>query len=373
VRDDGQVPTLTYQPDQKVVGWARQILGGGFGGGDAVVESVTTIPGNDGSGQYLDSSGRDEVWVSVKRTVNNATVRWIEVFEKLHDDQEDLQETAFQVDAGLTLNGVGGVVETITGITAADPAVVTSAAHTRTNGETIRVVGVKGFQKDTGSLDSENNAILETGVNGKLFKVANKTTNTYELTDVDGADLDASEFTAYGSGGETREVATTVSGLDHLEGEVVKVYGDGAWQDDKTVSSGTITPSTGASVFHIGLGYEHKWQSLRIAFGSQQGTSVSEFKTMQDATLVLMETMEGSIKVGVLDADGQGSFTVLNLRDTISEGQVPLFTGEVDLSLDDTAFDPDGRLVLKGTTGPCTILGVAPDLAVNEVTSVQSG
>jgi hypothetical protein len=373
VRDDGQVPTLTYQPDQKVVGWARQILGGGFGGGDAVVESVTTIPGNDGSGQYLDSSGRDEVWVSVKRTVNSATVRWIEVFEKLHDDQEDLQETAFQVDAGLTLNGVGGVVETITGITVADPAVVTSAGHTRTNGETIRIVNVQGFQKDTGNLDSENNAILESGVNGKLFKVANKATNTYELTDVDGADLDASEFTAYGSGGETREVATTISGLDHLEGEVVKVYGDGAWQDDKTVSSGTITPATGASVFHIGLEYEHKWQSLRIAFGSQQGTSVSEFKSMQDSTLVLMETMEGSIKVGVLDADGQGSFTEVNLRDTISEGQVPLFTGEVDLSLDDTAFDPDGRLVLKGTTGPCTILGVAPDLAVNEVTSVQSG
>jgi hypothetical protein len=49
-----------------------------------------------------------------------------------------------------------------------------------------------------------------------------------------------------------------------------------------------------------------------------------------------------------------------------------LFTGEADLSLDDTAFDPDARLVLKGTTGPCTILGVAPDLSVNEVTSVQA-
>jgi hypothetical protein len=44
---------------------------------------------------------------------------------------------------------------------------------------------------------------------------------------------------------------TSISGLDHLEGETVSILGDGAVQPSKTVSSGAITLSEAASVVQV--------------------------------------------------------------------------------------------------------------------------
>jgi hypothetical protein len=119
-RADGQIACMTYRRDQDVVGWSRQILGGGFEGGHAMVESVAVIPGRDGPGQVFDSSDRDEVWLSVKRTIGGIARRYIEVLERAFagpssDDYADTadweqavlaaQHDAFYVDCGLTYDG----------------------------------------------------------------------------------------------------------------------------------------------------------------------------------------------------------------------------------------------------------------------------
>ena len=78
VRGDGQLPAMTFRRQEDVVGWARHIIGGSFGSGDSVVESVAVIAGANGAGQNHDSTSRDEVWIQVKRTINSATVRYIE-------------------------------------------------------------------------------------------------------------------------------------------------------------------------------------------------------------------------------------------------------------------------------------------------------
>ena len=84
------------------------------GSGHAVVESVTVIPGADGSGQTKDSSERDEVWLIVKRTINGATVRYIEFLE-LDYTTGDAQEDAYYVDSMLTYDGT--VTTSLTGLT----------------------------------------------------------------------------------------------------------------------------------------------------------------------------------------------------------------------------------------------------------------
>uniref|UniRef100_A0A6M3MCC1 Putative tail tubular protein n=1 Tax=viral metagenome TaxID=1070528 RepID=A0A6M3MCC1_9ZZZZ len=81
---------------------------------------------------------------------------------------------------------------TITGITAADPAVVTAAAHGLSNGDTILIEDVVGM----------------TEVNDTRFLVADKTTDTFELTTEAGVDVDASAYTAYASGGTATQVDT---------------------------------------------------------------------------------------------------------------------------------------------------------------------
>jgi hypothetical protein len=349
VREDGQVPTLTYQPEQTVVGWARQIHGGSFAGGNAVVESVAVIPGQNGSGQFKNSIDRFEVWVSVKLTINGSTVRYIECLEGAYTGDEDLQQDAFYVDSGLTLDNP----VTITGITQADPGVVTTATvHGFVNADFVRIVRVVGMSE----------------VDGVTFKVANVTSNTFELTDWDDVAVDTSGYGAYAAGGEVRKTVTALSGLGHLEGETVKVFADGAVQVDQVVASGAITLEEAASVVHVGLAYPWTWKSLKLAYGAELGTAVGQPKNISDITLVLLETADGSITASTVDSDGVNVSSALDLRkaDAVDGDAVPLYTGEQLLGLV-AGYDQDLRLLLTGSEpSPCTVLAVMVELETEE-------
>ena len=417
VREDGQVPTLTYQPEQSVIGWARQILGGSFEGGNAVVESVASIPGQNGSGQFKDSSGRFEVWVAVKRDINGSTVRYIECLEKLFNGSEDLQQDAFYVDSGLTLDNP----VTISGATKANPVVITATSHGFSDGDDVRIVRVKGmtelnaqsfkiFEALTNSFElaqttganvtgatKANPCVitapahgLSTGDEVAFFNVGGMTElngNGYTITKIDadsfsldGIDssayttytsagtvhlaIDGSAYTTYAANGEARKKVSSVSGLSHLEGETVKVFADGAVQTDKTVSSGAITLDDAASMVHVGLEYEHRWKSLKLAYGGQNGSAIGKPKNIADVILVLMETAEGALSIATVDSDGENTFTELDLRDAtdIDGDPVPFFTGEVRLGVA-AGYDQDIRLVIKGTAPvPSSMLGISPEL-----------
>jgi len=89
----------------------------------------------------------------------------------------------------------GAILEankTITGITQANPGVVTSASHGFSNGDTVVISGVVGM----------------TQVNGKRFTVASVATNTFQLKDIDGANVNTTSYTAYSSGGIANRVYT---------------------------------------------------------------------------------------------------------------------------------------------------------------------
>ncbi len=77
------------------------------------------------------------------------------------------------------------VQATVTGATVADPVVVTAAAHGFLDGDSIKITDVVGM----------------TDINDTVYLVSSKTTNTFELTDIEGNDIDGSAFTAYTSGG----------------------------------------------------------------------------------------------------------------------------------------------------------------------------
>ena len=83
----------------------------------------------------------------------------------------------------------------ITAITKANPAVVTSSSHGFLNGEEVYISGVVGMVE----------------VNNKAFKVADKTTNTFELQDMSSTDVNSSSYTTYASGGTAERVYTVTS------------------------------------------------------------------------------------------------------------------------------------------------------------------
>lgn len=93
VRNDGTLLGLTFDKDQQVYSWHPHTMGGSYMGGPAVVECVSTIP--------APTADRDELWMIVKRTINNVTVRSVEYLAKDYQDG-DTQASAFYVDCGLS-------------------------------------------------------------------------------------------------------------------------------------------------------------------------------------------------------------------------------------------------------------------------------
>ena len=92
----------------------------------------------------------------------------------------------FYKDNGSILEGD----KTITGITQANPAVVTSTSHGYSNGDEVVITAVVGM----------------TEVNSKRFLVAGVTTNTFQLTDKDGTNVNSTGYTAYSSAGTANKV-----------------------------------------------------------------------------------------------------------------------------------------------------------------------
>jgi len=105
VTSDGRLLGMTYERAQDVVGWHRHPVGGVFGSGEAVVESIALIPHPDGD--------QDQLWAIVKHTINSATARYVEVMEKPHRKGDAIAD-AFYLDSALTYSG--GAVTTLTGL-----------------------------------------------------------------------------------------------------------------------------------------------------------------------------------------------------------------------------------------------------------------
>jgi hypothetical protein len=187
VRQDGQLVGLTYQREQQVVAWHRHIFGGAFSTGNAVCESVATIPTNDKEYQ---------TWVIIKRTINGVTRRYVEYI------------------------------------------------------------------------------------------------NQFDFTETDNTTFNFLDSQLAYSGSAT----TTITGLDHLEGQTVSVLADGSTHPDKTVSGGSITLSRSSTKVKVGLPYTSLLQTMRIDAGSQNGTSQAKTKRIYNITVRLYESI--GVEVG---------------------------------------------------------------------------
>lgn len=246
VTTNGDIIAGTYDRPKKVIGWSKFETDGNY-------ENIQTITNNE----------EDQVWVTVKRTVNSATKRYIELFVD-GNGEDDIDGFS---DSYLTLS----TPVTISGLTTADPAVVTATSHGFSNGDQVIIKDLV----DPAEADLDSTKTNMSTINGNIYLVANKTANTFELTDLSGTDIDLSAYNSYGSGGNVWVMSTAISGLDHLEGKTVQIKVDGAAHADKTVSSGAITLDSKAGEVVVGLPYTTTLTTLNNEFdigeGSMQG------------------------------------------------------------------------------------------------------
>ncbi len=207
---DGSLRALTFRPQEEMMGWTRRPMVNG------AVEAGGVIPSEDGE--------LDQLWLVVRRTVDGATRRYIEVmqpfFEPSEPDAPDANG-AWYLDCALPL----------------------------TSGTPV----------------------------------------------------------------------TTISGLEHLEGQVVGILADGAVQDTRTVSGGAITLTTPARDVIVGL--PMTWRAGLLPLDSE--TTKTLAKQGRHVTLDMVDSAGGQMRVNGGDwepIDVRGGYPL--------GGPITLWTGE---------------------------------------------
>jgi hypothetical protein len=322
VREDGELVALTYQRDQQVVAWHRHIFGGAFGSDKAVCESVAVIPTD------LDEY---EVYVIIKRTINGATKRYVEVLNTF--DFTETDNTTFNfLDSQLNYDGVsstlnGDISNSATTVVVADGTNFSSSGKIQINNEIISYTG-KSTNNLTGCTRGQN---LTTAA-------------------------------AHTSGDTVDQVVETISGLTHLEGQTVSVLADGATHPTKTVSSGAISLDRAAKKVKVGLSYTSVLQTMRIDAGSQNGTSQGKTKRIYEVTVRLFETV--GVEIGP-DLNNLERIPFRSSANPMDQGISP-FTGDKEVEFRGN-YETDGFIFVRQTQPlPLTILSLYPRLVTND-------
>ena len=322
VRGDGQLIALTYQREQEVVAWHRHIIGGVFGTGDAVVESVAVIPTDDS--EY-------ELYMIVKRTINGATTRYVEYLHTFNFDQTD--NTSFNyLDSQLDLSKSQTTLTA--GISATDT--------------TIPVASISGLSP-SGKIKIGGEIIAYSAIS-----VLNLTgcTRGQNITTA----------TSHTSGDTVKEVVNIIAGLDHLEGQTVSILVDGATHPTKVVASNQITLDRFGTDVKVGLSYTSILKTMRIDAGSQDGTSQGKTKRIYEVTARLFETV--GVEVGP-DLNNMERIPFRTSADPMDQG-IPPFTGDKEVEFRGN-YDTDGFMMVRQTQPlPLTLLSLYPRLVTND-------
>ncbi len=152
-----------------------------------------------------------------------------------------------------------------------------------------------------------------------------------------------------------------ITGLEHLEGQTVGIWGDGAIRPDKVVTGGEIALDDEVSVAQIGLRYRHRMKTLKLDAGSLTGTAVGKKKRITGLTMVV----HNSHTVGF--GRSFDALEVIDFREVGDAVVVPLFTGERVKEFDGD-WGSDERICLESDDpAPFMLLALAPNLSTNEM------
>jgi hypothetical protein len=328
VRNDGQLIGLVFNTQDQVYAWFRVNMGAGL------IESVAVISGQN---------QEDQIVVVVNRTINGVTQRCVEYF--MPQELFGQLSNAFFVNCGLQWQGVGPF--NITGITNANPAVVTAPGHTLVNGQTVAIAGVLGMtQVNTNPLQA--------------WTVANVSGNTFQLQG-----SDSTAWGDYTGGGTVEQVTNQVTGMSYLMGQNVTAVGDEAVIYTGIVTADTVVFGSYANQVTIGLPYSSTIEPMNPVLGDQKNTSKSKRQKFTRVNLSMYESVGGMV--------GTDSTHLYNIDYTqgtpnpLPPGSpATLFTGNVINDLDAEWTDGATITIVHSDPFPYTLRSVTPRLSVAE-------
>jgi len=354
VRGDGELIGLTYQREQQVTAWHRHIFGGRFGNATITVTDYANI-----------DDGTRIIFTKADGTTTTFTSATSSTTGKFHTTSSNNQtatnlKTLIDADSDFTATVSSNVVT----ITETSP-LSTGFLTVKSLDDSTRLA-----KTDEGKAVCESVAVIPTDdteyqtwvivkrtINGSTRRFV-EYINNFDFTETDNTTFNFLDSALSYSG----SAATTISGLDHLEGQTVSILADGATHPDKTVSSGSVTLDRSATNVKLGLAYKSILQTMRLNAGSQNGTSQAKTKRIYEITIRLYESV--GVEVGE-SLDNMERIPFRTSSDPMDEG-IPVFTGDKTVEFRGN-YDTDGFIFVRQTQPlPLTILSLYPDLQTND-------
>ncbi|UVK37638.1 hypothetical protein LHFGNBLO_004703 [Mesorhizobium sp. AR10] len=151
-----------------------------------------------------------------------------------------------------------------------------------------------------------------------------------------------------------------VSGLGHLNGQSVDVLAGGKVYHGLPVASGQVTLPGGATAakWQVGLGYQSEANTLELDVGGRDGSIVGRRKKVAKVILSLLETDTTGLEV---QSFIRGRWESVRMPSIVApDGKASLFTGNVEVPIDDS-WEGQGRVKIRHVNPtPCTIRAFTP-------------
>jgi hypothetical protein len=328
ILDDNSLVGMTYMPEHEVIGWHRHdTYLGGFG---------YICCSNGGS--------EDIVTLSVVRVVDGALRRYNERLDTFFIKETEAKN-AFFVDSGVKFDifeDTIGVDLTLDSLSGTVVATVDSGTYfeTRHIFQELRVVNLAGEVIGAMTITSQTGTTA-TGTTTTDFTSLNLTGGTWGVYGVVLKDI------AY-----------------HLRGETVKVWADGAEQEEKVVgSTGTVTLDLPAEKVAIGLQMISDVIPTRPELATQVGDNTTLTKKYKISTANLRLYKSMAVKVG----KNEDQLEDIIARDAYDPANPQLVSGDKDVSAD-TGWDSDEWEFLIRADGPApmTLSAIVYDVEIAE-------
>ncbi len=149
---------------------------------------------------------------------------------------------------------------------------------------------------------------------------------------------------------------TTVSGLDHLEGQTVGILGDGSVVPSQVVTGGTVTLDAAYSTVLVGLPYTAQLETLNLELPAG-GTMQGQMKKIAQVTVRVKDAR--GVQVGL----NQGALQEVKQRSSETLGTaMAAYSGDWAVQVP-SEWNRDGRLFVQQMYPlPCTILDLIPEV-----------
>ncbi len=191
------------------------------------------------------------------------------------------------------------------------------------------------------------------------YYVSDKDSDSFKLATTSGG-ATLVQFSETITDGFVRQVTvsgvTTITGLDHLEGETVKVTSSGSVVGTEVVSSGSITITSTVFTYQVGLPYKMKVRTMRLSVPQEGNTLQTRIKRIHETVVRYIRS-----KLGKVGQEYNGTEYLSDLDTTFST------KSQDDTKLTKGGFSEDAYTVVTSDEPvPFTLLATIISFEVEE-------